>query len=68
MADEISITPRANGPYIIQGPVKLIDAEGKEYTLEGDTIMLCRCGQSTNKPFCDGRHRETGFQAESVAR
>ncbi|MDP6714119.1 MAG: CDGSH iron-sulfur domain-containing protein [SAR202 cluster bacterium] len=30
--------------------------------------MLCRCGQSSNKPFCDGTHREVGFQADSEAR
>ena len=68
MADEASITPRANGPYMVQGPVKLLDAEGKEYTLESDMIFLCRCGQSSNKPFCDGTHRESGFEADSVAR
>mgnify|MGYP001092084696 CR=1 FL=1 len=68
MADEGNITIRANGPYMIQGTVKLIDAEGKEYTLENDIYMLCRCGHSSNKPFCDGSHRSEGFQAESAAR
>jgi len=24
-------------------------------------VTLCRCGASTNKPFCDGTHQETGF-------
>ena len=68
MADENTITLRANGPLMVQGPVKLMDVDGKEYTLENDFYMLCRCGQSSNKPFCDGSHRETGFEAESVAR
>ena len=68
MADEQTITLRANGPYMVQGPVKLMDADGQEYTLENEICMLCRCGESSNKPFCDGSHREAGFQAESEAR
>ncbi len=28
---------------------------------------LCRCGRSKNKPFCDGTHREVGWQAEEAA-
>ena len=68
MADEQTITLRANGPYMVQGPVKLMDADGQEYTLENEIYMLCRCGESSKKPFCDGSHREAGFQAESEAR
>ena len=68
MADEQTITLRANGPYMVQCPVKLMDADGQEYTLENEIYMLCRCGESSNNPFCDGSHREAGFQAESEAR
>ena len=68
MADEQTITLRANGPYMVQGPVKLMDADGQEYTLENEIYMLCRGGESSNKPFCDGSHREAGFQAASEAR
>lgn len=68
MADDITITLRANGPYMVQGPIKLMDVDGKEYTLENEFYMLCRCGQSSKKPFCDGSHREAGFEAESAAR
>ena len=67
MAD-VTITPRANGPYIVQGDFKVVDVQGNEYSVEGDVISLCRCGESDNKPFCDGSHRSAGFEAESEAR
>ena len=66
MAD-VTITPRANGPYIVQGEFKVVDSEGKEYRVEGDVTALCRCGDSESKPFCDGSHRAAGFEADSEA-
>ena len=50
-----SITTRMNGPYLVKG-LRLVDADGKEFPVPGDTVALCRCGGSTNKPFCDGTH------------
>ena len=67
MAD-VTITLRDNGPYMVRGPVKVVDAEGNEFTLEGDTIFLCRCGGSANKPFCDGTHKKINFQAVNRAK
>ncbi|MEE8345950.1 MAG: CDGSH iron-sulfur domain-containing protein, partial [Dehalococcoidia bacterium] len=64
---EVNIKVRVNGPYRIQGPVTLEDADGNKFELPGDVIALCRCGNSKNKPFCDGTHREIGFQAETKA-
>jgi CDGSH-type Zn-finger protein len=67
MAD-VTITIRPTGPYLIQGPVSLRDANGNEFDLTGkDTIALCRCGGSTTKPFCDGTHSTIGFQAANLA-
>ena len=43
-----------NGPYLIKDPVVVVDAEGYEFPSEHETIALCRCGASTNEPFCDG--------------
>jgi CDGSH-type Zn-finger protein len=63
-----TITTRMNGPYLVKGHVHLIDAEGKEFTYTGDTIALCRCGHSANKPFCDGTHGRMGFEAHEKAR
>jgi CDGSH-type Zn-finger protein len=65
---EVKITVRPNGPYRVEGPVKLVDADGREWDLSGKpAISLCRCGASTNKPFCDGTHSKIGFQAAEAA-
>ena len=63
-----SITPKTNGPIRIEGNFKLVDMTGKEFDLAGRTaISLCRCGQSTKKPFCDGTHNTCGFDSMIVA-
>ncbi len=66
---EVTIAVRSNGPYRLAGPFKLVDADGNEIKVgnEREFVTLCRCGQSANKPFCDGAHKEIGFQAESKA-
>lgn len=51
---------RANGPLIVRGHVKVIAADGS-LLLDNDEAYLCRCGQSQNKPFCDGAHKTCGF-------
>lgn len=58
-----------NGPLRISGSFVIVDAQGKSFDLGGrETISLCRCGASANKPFCDGAHRGIGFQSEIQAR
>ncbi len=64
--NDVTITPTDNGPYLIQGNVTLLDAEGNRFEA-GDTIALCRCGQSNTKPFCDGTHERVDFAAASRA-
>lgn len=64
---ETRIKVRENGPYLVTGQVKLVDADGNEYTIEGENFALCRCGQSSTKPFCDGSHRTNGFSAPERA-
>jgi CDGSH-type Zn-finger protein len=63
----VTITPLENGPYLVKGPVIVRDADGGEYRIERETIALCRCGGSTNKPFCDGTHSRIGFAAAERA-
>lgn len=67
--DEVEIKVRENGPYKVTGPIHLIDAEGRTYELDGagEPIVLCRCGGSTTKPFCDGTHSRIGFAAAERA-
>jgi CDGSH-type Zn-finger protein len=73
-SDKLRIKVKNNGPYVVSGgiplSVKIIvrDAEGiayewrdgKKYPLQ-ESYKLCRCGQSNNKPFCDGSHRRVDF-------
>ena len=65
MADT-TITIRKNGPYAVTGTFELKDADGNVYPAK-TTMMLCRCGASTNKPFCDGTHSKVGFEAAQRA-
>jgi len=61
---DVEIKVRHNGPYKVTGPIRLIDADGNEYEVpQGESIVLCRCGGSKTKPFCDKTHREIGFEA-----
>lgn len=69
MAEPVVIRCRENGPYVVQGPVQITDHLGQAFPIpEGKAnIALCRCGQSGNKPFCDGTHRQVGFVAAEQA-
>jgi len=63
----VTITTVENGPYLVKGPVTVADADGSQYPSDRSTIALCRCGGSTNKPFCDGTHSKIGFAAAERA-
>lgn len=71
----LTIKVRQNGPYAIDvttGDFRLIDHEGNDIPIPplppGKTnVVLCRCGASTKKPFCDGTHSRIGFQAAITA-
>ena len=64
---DVTITPLENGPYLVKGPVTVLDADGSAYEVDRSTIALCRCGGSTTKPFCDGTHSKIGFDAAERA-
>ena len=62
----VEIKVRANGPYKVTGKVRLVDAEGNEIDTapheKDGTIVLCRCGKSKTKPFCDKSHKSACFR------
>jgi CDGSH-type Zn-finger protein len=66
---ETKVIVRNNGPYRIEGDnIIITDESGKAFGLAGRTVVsLCRCGQSANKPFCDGNHARVGFQSQCEA-
>ncbi len=58
------IIVKNNGSIRVEGDFEITDETGKPFDLAGRTaIGLCRCGQSANKPFCDGSHARTGFNS-----
>lgn len=62
------VTVQNNGSLRVEGDFEVVDQEGKAFGLAGRTrVTLCRCGQSSNKPFCDGTHKNCGFQSVLVA-
>lgn len=60
---EAAITVTRNGPYAIVGSIELRNAELPAGAAT-EHYSLCRCGQSKNKPFCDGSHWSAGFVDE----
>lgn len=56
----VKIQITAGGPLLVEGVCIIVDKDGKEETKDGK-FALCRCGQSRNKPFCDGSHRTVEF-------
>ena len=64
----VRIKVRQNGPYLVESDdITLVDWNGAEYKPARKPVALCRCGGSTNKPFCDGTHSKIGFQAAEAA-
>src|SRR2546430_2244944 len=66
--DTTRITPKPNGPLIVEGPVKIVTPDGRELAVPprkdgrpAEVVVLCRCGGSATKPFCDGSHKRNGF-------
>lgn len=58
----MTIRIQPNGPYIVEGPMTIADADGNVITVpDGRSVKLCRCGHSGTKPYCDGTHRRVDF-------
>src|SRR3989440_9500510 len=65
---DVTIRMRPNGPLVIEGPFKLIDSRGAEFEIPANkpAVALCRCGQSSKRPFCDGSHKTCGFVSDEA--
>ncbi len=60
---ELSLKPIKDGPLMVSGNLEIIAGSGRKIT-SGKRFAMCRCGASKNKPFCDGSHKEIGFEAD----
>ncbi|MFK7968829.1 MAG: (4Fe-4S)-binding protein [Bacteroidia bacterium] len=60
-AQVIEVKVAGGGPLLVAGEVKIIHKDGTEEVRKN--CALCRCGHSANKPFCDGAHKTSDFDA-----
>lgn len=58
----LAIRAIKDGPLRLRGNLTLVASSGLP-RWRGTEAFLCRCGQSKNKPFCDGSHKAAGFKA-----
>ena len=54
-----------DGPIYLRGDMEIVTPQG-EVLLRDTRVALCRCGKSRNKPLCDGRHAEVGFEDDGA--
>ncbi len=59
----VSVAIVRNGPLWVRGGIRITGADGRDHEVR-NRVTLCRCGGSTNKPYCDGTHMEKGFRDE----
>jgi CDGSH-type Zn-finger protein len=59
----VNVKVRPNGPLKVTGPVELVSGTGHTIN-RGQEFILCRCGHSKDKPYCDGSHKAAGFITE----
>jgi CDGSH-type Zn-finger protein len=64
VSDGVVITPQEDGSYHVQGDFKIVLSDGTEIEA-GREVWLCRCGQSSTRPFCDGSHRKAEFASNN---
>ncbi len=61
-AARVRVQLGSDGPLLVTGPIELVDEEGTAIPC-GAKTALCRCGASSNRPFCDGSHKKAGFKS-----
>ena len=60
----LAIDPQIDGPLRVRGNMEIISGTGR-VVARVTNALLCRCGGSANKPFCDGTHARIDFKSES---
>jgi CDGSH-type Zn-finger protein/ferredoxin/uncharacterized Fe-S cluster protein YjdI len=63
----LRVMPATDGPYVVEGSLTLIGNDDLARAACGPRVAFCRCGNSRNKPFCDGSHVKAGFRAPGAA-
>ena len=58
---QTKITVFANGPLRVHGSLEVTDKDGN-IVIKEKGASFCRCGASSNQPFCDGQHKKIGFE------
>ena len=61
VAENNTVTVSPDGPLYVNGDLDLQNLDGQFKHIQSKAA-LCRCGASTNKPFCDGSHVKAGFK------
>ena len=56
-----------DGPFLVRGPVTIVDGEGRSLSVRRSVVALCRCGRSRRQPLCDGTHTAAGFTCAGTA-
>jgi CDGSH-type Zn-finger protein len=59
----LQVQPINDGPLIVKGNLTIVSGSGRN-SWSGKQVALCRCGESANKPFCDGQHKKVGFKSD----
>ena len=59
---ETTIVLQKDGPVYVRGPAPIVDAAGNRWEDAGHRYALCRCGGSSNKPYCDNTHLTMKFE------
>jgi uncharacterized Fe-S cluster protein YjdI len=65
--EETTIKVQINGPLYLRGKIRIL-GPGNHVIREDTRVALCRCGQSRNKPFCDGSHARVRIDTEPPGR
>ncbi len=58
----LNVDPELNGPLVLSGNVEICSGTGRTIN-RVTSVRLCRCGGSSNKPYCDNTHRRNGFRS-----